>query len=120
MHNTIEIPQPADGGSLHPLVGRCVSVRNHCERSGLYCASDSESGEVPSAGHYLDGVIVQVTDKHLQSCSVRVGYPARYFGGMPRYGTVAMRSLRSPNSVVSANSVCSLTPDTARKDKFGP
>ena len=28
--------------------------------------------------------------------------------------------VETPNSVVSANSVCSLTPDTARKDKFGP
>lgn len=86
MNQSIEIPQTADGGSLHPLVGRCVSVRNHYERSGLYCASDIESGEVPNAGRYLDGVIVQVTDHHLQSRSVRVGYPAHYFGGMPRYG----------------------------------
>ncbi len=102
MNAPIEIPKPADGGSLHPLVGRCVSVRNHYERSGLYCSSDVESGEVPGAGRYLDGVIVQVTDQHRQAKAVRVGYPARYFGGTPRYGTVSMRSLRSPNATSAA------------------
>lgn len=97
MNKPIEIPQPRDGGSLHALVGRLVSVRNHYERSGLYCASDLETGEVPNAGRYLDGVIVQVTDRDQQSKTVRVGFPAKYFGGMPRYGTVPMRFLRSPN-----------------------
>jgi hypothetical protein len=29
--------------------------------------------------------------------TVRVGYPAKYFGGMPRYATIPMQNLRSPN-----------------------
>lgn len=99
MEKPIEIPLPRDGGSLHPLVGRSVSVRNHYERSGLFGMETSDlSGEVPGAGHYLEGVIVQVTERNLRSKTVRVGYPAKYFAGtMPRYGTVAMRHLRSPN-----------------------
>lgn len=98
MNQAIEIPQPTDGGSLHPLVGRSVSVRNHYERTQLYCASDIYGdGGVPGAGRYLDGVIVQVTDRHLKSKTVRVGFPAKYFGGMPRYGTIPMRFLCAPN-----------------------
>ena len=59
MIDTIEIPQPRDGGSLHALVGRSVSVRNHYEKSGLCHASDIYGdGGVPGAGRYLDGVIV--------------------------------------------------------------
>lgn len=98
MERPIEIPQPADGGSLHPLVGRSVSVRNHYDRSQLYCASDIHGdGGVPGAGRFLEGMIVQVTDRNCQSKTVRVGFPSRYFGGMPRYATIPMRFLRSPN-----------------------
>lgn len=106
MDKPIEIPQPSDGGSLHALVGRSVSIRNHYDRSQLHCASDIYGdGGVPGAGRYLEGVIVQVTDRNIQSQTVRVGYPAKYFGGMPRYGTVPMRFLRSPNvgAVATAN-----------------
>lgn len=97
MHNTIEIPRPADGGSLHPLVGRCVSVRNHYERSGLCHSSDiNGDGGVPGAGRYLEGIIVAVTSSRWKT--VRVGYPAEYFGGgMPRYATIPMQHLRAPN-----------------------
>lgn len=114
MDKPIEIPQPRDGGSLHALVGRSVRVRNHYERSQLCCASDIHGdGGVPGAGRYLEGVIVQVTDRNIQSKTVRVGYPAKYFGGMPRYGTVPTRFLRSPNVPSSA------TASTARPERKG-
>ena len=73
-----------------------MSVRNHYEKSGLCHASDIYGdGGVPGAGRYLDGVIVAVTSSRWKT--VRVGYPAKYFGGMPRYATIPMQNLRSPN-----------------------
>lgn len=97
MHKPIEIPQPRDGGSLHALVGRSVSVRNHYEKSGLCHSSDIYGdGGVPGAGRYLEGVIVAVTSARWKT--VRVGYPPKYFGGMPRYATIPMQNLRSPNT----------------------
>lgn len=85
----------------HPLVGRCVSVRNHYERSGLCHSSDiCGDGGVPGAGRYLEGVVVAVTSARWET--VRVGYPAKYFGGgMPRYATIPMQHLRSPSACVS-------------------
>ena len=111
MDKPIEIPQPRDGGSLHELVGRSVSVRNHYERSQLYCVSALDGdGGVPGAGRFLDGVIVQVTDIHRHSKTVRVGFHGRYFGGMPRYATIPMRFLRSPNRIAHGCRTSSLRP----------
>lgn len=115
MIDTIQIPGPRDGGPLHALVGRSVSVRNHYEKSGLAHSSDIYGdGGVPGAGRYLEGVIVAVTSGKWKT--VRVGYPARYFGGMPRYATIPMQNLRSPQQSESLAQLQVATPDGAETD----
>lgn len=95
-----KITFPASAVRMPALVGRLVNIRNHYDRSQLFCASDiNGDGGVPGAGRYIEASIVEVTQRNIQSRTVRVEYPAHYFGGMPRYATVPMRFLRSPNSV---------------------
>lgn len=103
MERPIELPQAHQGGSLHPLVGRCVRVRNHYECSGLSCASDIfGDGGVPGAPRFLEGMIVEVHPvKFLRPGSgwLRVGYRGSYFpDGWPRYGNVTMRRIKTPNT----------------------
>ncbi len=89
----------------HALLGVCVSVRNAIDHHGLngMCVLDDDF-RIKGAGRYVEGKIVEVHPCWTgPGCGyVRVEYPARYFGGtMPRYGNVAMRNLRSPNSKIN-------------------